>query len=120
MPSGDQIFMAKFDLTVPEQQIIGDVLKAFTSGRFIPDDLMPTLLGYSIQDIQELCRIWGMIHRSELNDEQIWLVGAVFNALCVYPHNKWGLWYRYVHASPQRTGRIFDKWNYLTQLEESS
>lgn len=109
--------MAKVDLTLPEQQVIGDVLEAFASGHFVPADLMPTLLGHSVQEIQTLFCAWGTAHWSELHDEQLWLVSAVFDALCAYPHDNWGLWYRYVDVSPQRAERIFDKWTYLTQSE---
>ncbi|MXV19599.1 MULTISPECIES: hypothetical protein [Deinococcus] len=113
-----QIIMAKVDLTIPEQQVIGEVLRAFASGRFVSNDLMHTLLGYGIRDIQKLCHLWGESHWSELDDEQIWLVGAVFDTLFAYPHDRWALWYRYVHVSPRNAERIFDKWNYLTVSDD--
>ncbi|MVN86093.1 hypothetical protein GO986_04875 [Deinococcus sp. HMF7620] len=108
--------MAKVDLTHPEQRVIGEVLQAFACGDFVPADLMHTLLGYGPQELQALSDCWGTVHWSEMPHEYIWLVGAVFDALCVYPHDNWGRWYQHVHVPPQRAERIFDKWAYTDSV----
>lgn len=106
--------MAKVDLTAPEHQVIGEVLHAFASGHFVPINLMTTLLGYGLQDVKALAEAWETTHWSEMTEDQIKLVGAVFATMCAYPHDNWGWWYRYVYVSPQRAEHIFEKWAYLT------
>ena len=110
--------MAKIDLTGPEHRAISEVISAFASGHFVPEDLVSTLVGCSLSDIQTLSENWKVLHWSDLDDDEIYLVGAIFSTMSVYPQDNPGLWYKYIHTPLRRLERIFEKWAYLIDSEK--
>lgn len=96
------------NLTLEEQNVIYQCLKATVEGPFFPDWEFSILFGLKRDEVAEILRAWCDVDR---NSKVVQIaINNSLNHLLGYPHKRFDIWNDYILVSPSEVAEIFRKY----------